>query len=72
MTRKEKHYEAIKIIEAIELFELRLNSVKVSLNGYGGQNYGWLKVKYEHQIIIFKMCINRLEQRYSKLITKLK
>ena len=59
----EKHYEAIKLLEAIETMERRIGYTQEALNGYGGQ-FVWLREKYTHELEIKTKVLNRLKSRY--------
>jgi hypothetical protein len=65
---KKKHQQGIEILEAMETFNRRIKSTQDSLNGFGGQ-FEWLRKKYTHNIEIYEKCVERLYQRYMKLIT---
>jgi len=64
----EKHQTCIEIVEAIATFETLFKSRAESIHAL--QNWHPdLKQKYEHDLIIYRMCIDRLKQRYLKTLT---
>lgn len=64
---KDTHRKCIAIIEAIEHFRITKRHYIEGLHSYAGQ-FRWLKGKYEHKIVIIDMCIERMIERYYKLI----
>ena len=72
MNRKETLELLIEIQEAIEHFEKRIDEAEWS-NGFGlGLEFGIIREKNEHNIIIYGMCIGRLNERFTKQLNKLK
>ena len=72
MNRKETLELLIEIQEAIEHFETRIDNAEWS-NGFGiGLEFGSIREKNEHNIIIYGMCIGRLKERFTKQLNKLK
>ena len=58
----------LEVLEGIEYFETRIKLTKESINGFAG-TFPELNKKYEHNLIIFDMCIKRLNQRYNKIMS---
>ena len=72
MNRKETLELLIEIEEAIEQFEGRINQCEWS-NGFGaGLEFASIREKNEHNIIIYGMCIGRLNERFTKQLNTLK
>jgi len=72
MNRKETLELLIEIEEAIEHFETRIDNAEFS-NGFGyGLEFPSIRDKNEHNIIIYGMCIGRLNERFTKQLDKLK
>ena len=72
MNRKETLELLIEIEEAIEHFEQRINDAEWS-NGFGiGLEFPNIREKNEHNIVIYGMCIGRLNERFTKQLNKLK
>ena len=72
MGRIEKLERLIEIEEAIQHFETRINEAEWS-NVFGlGSQFLSIKEKNEHNIIIYGMCIGRINERFTKQIDKLK
>jgi len=72
MNRKETLELLIEIEEAIEHFETRIDNAEWS-NGCGiGLERPNIKKKNEHNIVIYGMCIGRLNERFTKQLNKLK
>ena len=72
MKRTETLKLLIEIQEAIEQFEGRIDYAEWS-NGFGaGLEFGSIREKNEHNIIIYGMCIGRLNERFTKELNKLK
>lgn len=63
----DKHQTCIEILEAIQYFKIRKITTDKSLNGFAG-TFPNLRQKYEHELIIYDMCIERLKQRYVKTL----
>jgi len=73
MTPKEKIAkleDCIKLQEGIIRFARKIDLYTEYLNGFYGEFYG-LRVKYTHNIDIYKKCIVRLKSRYNKIIKEL-
>jgi len=62
-----QHEVCIEILEGINHFKRMIDSRKESILGFAGTFYD-LRIKYTHDIEIYNMCINRLEERYYKII----
>lgn len=72
MKRTEKLELLIEIQEAIKHFETRIDDAAWS-NRFGlGLEFPSLKEKNEHNIIIYFMCIGRLNERFTKQLNTLK
>tara|TARA_R100001510_G_C7593578_1_gene162481 strand:+ start:317 stop:574 length:258 start_codon:yes stop_codon:yes gene_type:complete len=72
MNRKETLELLIKIEEAIEYFEKRIDHAEWS-NALGlGSEFVSICKKNLHNIEIFHMCIGRLNERFTKQLNKLK
>ena len=72
MNRKETLELLIEIDEAIEHFEIRIGEAEWS-NGFGiGLEYPNINKKNTHNIIIYGMCIGRLNERFTKQLNTLK
>ena len=72
MKRTETLELLIEIQEAIEHFEIRIGEAEWS-NGFGiGLEFGSIREKNEHNIIIYGMCIGRLNERFTKQLNTLK
>ena len=72
MNRKETLELLIEIQEAIEYFEHKINMSDWS-NSFGlGLEFPSIKEKNEHNIEIFHMCIDRLNERFTKQLNTLK
>ena len=72
MKRKETLELLIEIEEAIEHFETRIDNAEWS-NAFGiGLEMPNIKKKNEHNIIIYGMCIGRLNERFTKQLNTLK
>mgnify|MGYP003151635350 FL=1 len=72
MNRKETLELLIEIEEAIEHFETRIDNAEWS-NGFGaGLEFDSIKKKNEHNIVIYGMCIGRLNERFTKQLNTLK
>ena len=72
MNRKETLELLIEIEEAIEHFETRIDNAEWS-NGFGfGSTCPNIRKKNTHNIIIYGMCIGRLNERFTKQLNKLK
>jgi hypothetical protein len=80
MNRKQTLELLIEIEEAIEHFEKRIDDAELSnrcnaewSNRFGaGLEFDSIKKKNEHNIVIYGMCIGRLNERFTKQLNKLK
>tara|TARA_R110002096_G_scaffold381095_1_gene574970 strand:+ start:797 stop:1033 length:237 start_codon:yes stop_codon:yes gene_type:complete len=65
MDRIEKLELLIEIEEEIQRYEQRIESAEWSLNGFSGEHH--IRVEENtNDIRTFKMCIDRLNERFSK------
>jgi len=72
MKRTEKLELLIEIEEAIQHFEKRIDEAEWS-NGFGlGLEMPNIKEKNTHNIIIYVMCMRRLNERFIKQLNTLK
>jgi len=72
MKRTESLELLIEIQEAIEHFEKRIEEAEWS-NGFGiGLEFPNINKKNTHNIIIYGMCIGRLNERFNKQLNTLK
>ena len=71
MNRKEKLETMLKIQEGINQFKL-LIEIQLDNLGKHGKDFSFMRKKYLHDIGIYNMCINRLEERFTKQLNKLK
>ena len=72
MNRKETLELLIEIEEAIEHFDKRIEDAEWS-NTFGyGFEIPQIREKNEHNIVIYGMCIGRLNERFTKQLDKLK
>ena len=72
MNRKEILELLIEIEEAIEHFEEKINNAEWS-NHFGfGLEFPSIRESNEHNIVIYGMCIGRLNERFTKQLNKLK
>tara|TARA_B100000963_G_C22479886_1_gene604195 strand:+ start:435 stop:653 length:219 start_codon:yes stop_codon:yes gene_type:complete len=72
MNRTGKLELLIEIQEAIEHFEKRIDDAEWS-NGFGlGLEMPNIKKKNMHNIVIYTMCIGRLNERFNKQLNTLK
>jgi len=72
MNRTESLELLIEIEEAIQHFEKRIDEAEWS-NGFGiGLEYPNINKKNTHNIIIYGMCIGRLNERFTKQLNTLK
>ena len=72
MNRKETLELLIEIEEAIEHFETRIDNAEWS-NAFGiGLEMPNIKKKNMHNIVIYTMCIGRLNERFNKQLNTLK
>lgn len=70
MDRVKEHQNCIDIVDAIRHYLKRRININQNINGFGGQ-FPFLLQKYEHELMIIDMCINRLEERYNKVLNKI-
>lgn len=63
----ENHEKCIEILKSIQKLNRRKNSTKDNIGGFGG-TFPELKAKYIHRIGILEKSIERLYQRYDKII----
>jgi len=63
----ERQQKGMEILEGIQHFLTLIKSTKQNINGFAGTFPG-LKIKYEHNLEIYWMCVRRLEQRYKKVM----
>jgi len=72
INRTKKLELLLEIEEAIQHFEKRIDDAEWS-NGFGlGLEMPNIKEKNEHNIIIYGMCIGRLNERFTKQLNALK
>ena len=72
MNRKETLELLIEIEEAIEHFETRIDNAEWS-NAFGaGLEFDSIREKNKHNIIIYYMCMRRLNERFIKQLNTLK
>ena len=72
MKRQEKLELLLEIEEAIQHFEERIDSAAWS-NEFGyGQSYRSMYEKNTYNIEIYEMCIDRLNERFTKQLNTLK
>lgn len=72
MNRIESLELLIEIEETIQQYEKRIEEAEWS-NGFGiGLEFGSIREKNEHNIVIYGMCIGRLNERFIKQANKLK
>ena len=72
MKRQEKLELLLEIEEAIQHFEERIDSTAWS-NEFGyGQEFSSMYEKNTHNIEIYEMCIDRLNERFTKQLNTLK
>ena len=72
MKRQEKLELLLEIEEAIQYFEERIDSTAWS-NEFGyGQEFCSMYEKNTHNIEIYEMCIDRLNERFTKQLNTLK
>ncbi len=65
----EVHQTAINILETINLYKRKINRAREnSKKIFHGFFFAEQSAAWEHDIIIYKMCIDRLEQRYNKIL----
>jgi len=72
MNRTEKLELLLEIEEAIQHFEKRINEAEWS-NAWGlGSEFESIRKKNEHNIIIYVMCMRRLNERFIKQLNTLR
>jgi hypothetical protein len=64
------HYTSIEILEAIQYFNVRIDTLQGALQGVA-LHFPVLVKKYTHQIDIYNRCITRLNERYYRQLQKL-
>jgi len=64
----EKHEKAIKVLGAINHFERTITTIENSKRMFPGFYHAEQLEKWERNIEIDKMCIDRLKQRYNKIL----
>ena len=71
MNRKETLKLLIEIEEAIEYFEHKINEADLS-DAWGlGSEFESIRKKNTHNIIIYGMCIGRLNERFTKQLKQI-
>lgn len=59
------HEKCIAILEAVSNYEHKIKDRLFEIQfGYACQEFPKIKADYEHDIVIYKMCIDRLMERY--------
>jgi|9_EtaG_2_1085328.scaffolds.fasta_scaffold00770_14 hypothetical protein len=72
MNRKETLELLIEIEEAIEYFEHKINEADWSDSWGLGSEFESIRKKNMHNIVIYTMCIGRLNERFTKQLNTLK
>ena len=72
MNRKKTLELLIEIQESIEHFETRIDNAEWSNTFGAGLEFDSIKKKNEHNIVIYGMCIGRLNERFTKQLNTLK
>ena len=72
MNRKKTLELLIEIQESIEHFETRIDNAEWSNTFGAGLEFDSIKKKNEHNIVIYGMCIGRLNERFTKQLNALK
>jgi len=71
ITQKIKQHEtAIELLQAIDHFNIMKRHTNDSIKG-SASYFPELVKKYNHDLIIYTMCISRLENRYNKSINQI-
>jgi len=71
MTRLEKLEILVKIEEAIAYFENKVNDLVFSNQLGAGHLFMSIRLRNTHDIEISEKCIDRLNERFDKLVTEL-
>ena len=72
MTRLKKCETLIEILEAIQYFENQINEKEWENEFGAGLEFSSICSKNQHLIVIYNMCIVRLNERFSRLANTLK
>ena len=72
MNRKETLELLIEIQESIEHFEKRIDNAEWSNTFGAGLEFDSIRKKNMHNIVIYTMCIGRLNERFTKQLNTLK
>lgn len=72
MTRLEKLETLIKIEESIQYYENQINELVYSNQLGAGDMFMSIRLRNTHDMEIYDMCIDRLEERFNKLANTLK
>ena len=72
MTRLQKLETLIKIEEAIQYYENQVHELVYSNQLGAGNMFISIRLKNTHAIEIYEMCIDRLNERFNKLVNTLK
>ena len=71
MTRLEKLETLVQIEESIKYYEDQVNELVYSNQLGAGNMFISIRLKNTHDIEIYEMCIDRLNERFSKLVNNL-
>jgi hypothetical protein len=66
----DKHQKCIDILDGIKHFQKMITIYEDNVNGFPGTFYS-LRIKYLHNIEIYRMCIERLMKRYNAVLNEL-
>lgn len=72
MTRLEKLETLVKIEEAIQYYQNQVSELIYSNQLGAGNMFISIRLKNNHHKEIYRMCIHRLNERFRKLVLKLK
>ena len=72
MKRQEKLELLIEIEEAVQYFERKIDADTWSNEFGAGQEFKYMYEKNTHNIEIYEMCIDRLNERFTKQLSTLK
>ena len=72
INRTKKLELLLEIEEAIQHFETRIDNAEWSNRFGAGLEFDSIKKKNEHNIVIYGMCIGRLNERFTKQLNTLK
>jgi len=72
MKRIEKLEALIKIEEGIQYYDNQINELVYSNQLGAGHMFISIRLKNTHDIEIYEMCIDRLNERFNKLVNTLK